>query len=139
MLKRTPLDAVVSHLVREMYDWTCCRCRREFPERKGRDVHASHFYSRKYNSTRWYLPNLLCLCAKCHDFVGKNPDEHVALIKRVLGDTRYDELRARKQRIYRYRKQDKAEMLAHYRAQLAHLRRRRAKGERGYLPAVNWD
>jgi hypothetical protein len=139
VIKRTPLDAVISDLIRESYDWTCVRCGKECPDRKGRDFHCSHFYSRAYNSVRYFLDNLLCLCAACHDFVGKNPDEHVALIKRVLGDVRYEELQARKQRIYRYRKQDKAEMLAHYKAQLAYLKHRRAKGERGVLPVVSWD
>lgn len=139
MVKRAPLDAVISDLCREMWDWKCCRCGKECPERKGRDFHCSHFFSRVYTSVRYYLDNVFCLCAACHDFVGKNPDEHVALVKRLLGHVRYEELRQRKQRIYRYRKQDRVEMLAHYRAQLKYLRQRRANGERGYLPVASWD
>ena len=39
-LKRDPLDAVFSDLVRERADWTCECCGKYFPERKGSGIHA---------------------------------------------------------------------------------------------------
>ena len=65
-MKRDATDAAFSDAVREAADWTCQRCGREFPDRKGREAQCSHFYSRKYSSTRWYPDNALLACASCH-------------------------------------------------------------------------
>lgn len=138
-LKRDSLDAVFSDLVREIWDWTCVRCSRPFPERKGRDVHASHFYSRTFNSTRWFIDNALCLCAACHDHVGKHPDDHTALIKRAIGDVGYEQLRERKQRIVRYRAADKKAMRWHFAQELTRIRQLREGGRIGYVRAANYD
>ncbi len=138
-MRRDVLDAVISDLIRERDDWTCVYSGRQFPNRKGQDVHCSHFFSRSYISTRWFPDNLLCLSAGAHDFVGKNPDAHVALIKRVLGDTRYEALRERRNKIYRYRGADKAAMLKHYRSELERLRALRADGVQGYIEVVAYD
>jgi hypothetical protein len=71
--------------------------------------------------------------------VSKNPDEHVALIKRVLGDTRFEELQWRKRQIYRYRAADKKAMLKHYRDELERLRELRRDGVQGVLSVVPFD
>lgn len=139
MLKRDALDAVFSDLIRESYDWTCARCGTQFPERKGRDIHCSHFYSRIFIATRWFPDNAVCLCAACHDYVGKHPDEHVDLIRRVLGDTRYEWLQARKRQIWRYRQADKKGMRKHYGAELARLRGLRVDGVMGRVEVVAYD
>ena len=138
-MKRDTLDAVISDLVRERDDWTCQHSGQHFPDRKGRDCHASHFYSRQFNSTRWFPDNLLCLSATAHDFVGKHPDEHVALIKRILGDERYEELRCRNRRIYRYRAADKKAMTKHYRSELARIQELRKSGVSGPVHVVAFD
>jgi hypothetical protein len=138
-VKRDVLDAVISDLVRERDDWTCQYSGRIFPDRKGQDVHCSHFYSRSYISTRWHPDNMLCLSAGAHDFVGKNPDAHVALIKRVLGDARYEALQARKNKIFRYRGPDKKAMLKHYRSELERLLALRASGVTGRIEVVSYD
>jgi len=138
-VKRDALDAVVSDLVRERDDWTCQYSGRQFLDRKGRDVHCSHFFSRVYNSVRWFPDNLLCLSASAHDFVGKNPDAHVALMRRVLGDARYEWLRERKNRIYRYRGPDKTAMRKHYSNELERLRAMRAQGVTGYIEVASYD
>ncbi|HEX7041600.1 MAG TPA: hypothetical protein VF202_15895 [Trueperaceae bacterium] len=129
----------MSDLIRERDDWTCVRCQRQFPDRKGRDVHCSHFYSRQYTSVRWHPDNLLTLCARCHDFVGKDHDEHVRLMLRVLGEVRYEELRTRKRQVYRYRKDDKKAMLSHYRDELFKLKKLREAGATGPLHVVAYD
>jgi len=138
-MKRDSLDAAFSDLIREAWDWTCARCGRQFPERKGKDVHASHFYSRQFNSTRWFVDNAVCLCATCHDYVGKHPDDHVSLIRRVLGDTRYQWLQARKRLIVRYRAADKKAMRKHYSAELERIKAMRLEGHTGLVTPVTYD
>lgn len=139
MLKRSPLDAVFSDLIRESYDWTCQFSGLQFPERKGRDVHCSHFISRGYNATRWFPDNCVCLSAASHDYLGKNPDEHDAFMRRHLGDTRYEMLRERKRQIFRYRPHDKKAMQKHYRDELERIRELRVKGVCGPVEVVAWD
>lgn len=141
MIKRTSLDAVFSDCVRESADWTCqnYRCKRVFPDRKGQDIHCSHFISRSYNSTRFFPDNALCLCAKCHDEVGKNPDLHVTVMREILGEVRYAELLFRKHQIVRHRNGDRAAMRKHYRRELERMRVERANGATGCLEFVSYD
>lgn len=138
-MKRDALDAVFSDVIRESWDWTCARCSRQFPDRKGRDVHASHFYSRKFNSTRWFPDNVICLCATCHDHVGKHPDDHTDLIRGVLGETGYEWLKQRKRLIVRYRAADKKAMRKHYGAELERIQGIRQGGRLGYVAVVAYD
>lgn len=138
-MKRDATDAVFSDLIREAYDWTCQRCLRPFPERKGRDVHASHFYSRQFHSTRWFVDNAVCLCATCHDHVGKHPDDHADFFRKHLGPVRYDMLRARKQGIFRYRESDKKAMRKHFAGELERIRALRSEGIFGPVEAVSYD
>ena len=138
-MKRDALDAVFSDCVREAADWTCARCSRVFPDRKGKDIHASHFYSRSYNATRWFPDNVSCLCAACHDHLGKHPDDHSDFIRGLLGPVRYGWLRERKARIYRYRDSDKRDMRKHYRDELERMTELRANGCIGPLQLVAYD
>lgn len=138
-LKRTATDSIVSDLVREAADWCCERCGRPFPERKSQALHCSHFFSRIYLSTRYFIDNLSSLCAACHDFLGKNPHEHVAFVRKKLGDVRYEMLCARKQKIYRYRNSDRAEMRKHFAAELMRLLGIRERGVVGPIEVVAYD
>lgn len=138
-MKRDATDAIFSDLIREAYDWTCARCGRQFPDRKGKDVHASHFYSRQFNSTRWFVDNAVCLCATCHDHVGKHPDDHVSLIRMVLGETRYEWLQQRKRLIVRYRASDKKAMRKHYASELARVKALRLDGRTGWVEVAAYD
>jgi hypothetical protein len=138
-VKRDALDAVFSDVIREAYDWTCQFTGLVFPDRKGRDVHCSHFYSRTFNSTRWYPDNAVCLSASAHDYLGKHPDEHTDFFRKLLGPVRYDMLRARKQGIYRYRPADKAAMRKHYHGELERIRALRSDGIFGPVEVVAYD
>lgn len=138
-MKRDATDAAFSDCVREAFDWRCARCSLDFPERKGRDVHCSHFYSRSYNSTRWFPDNATCLCAGCHDVVGKQPDEHVKLMVKVLGVRLFEDLQQRKSRIFRYRPADKKAMRKHYQSELVRLRAERRNGVTGFVNLVAYD
>lgn len=138
-MKRDATDAVFSDLIREAYDWACAHCSREFPDRKGRDIHCSHFYSRVYHSTRWFPDNAVALCATCHDHMGKHPDDHTDFFRRVLGEVRYDWLKRRKGGIYRYRASDKKAMRKLYSEELERVRALRAQGVTGYVEVAAYD
>jgi 5-methylcytosine-specific restriction endonuclease McrA len=91
LIKRTPADAVFSNFKREEADWTCERCHLSFEQNKGR-LHLSHFKTRANPRTRFDPDNSAVLCAGCHDFMGKNPDEHDTFFRRKLGEDRYNAL-----------------------------------------------
>lgn len=138
-LKRDALDAVFSDCVRESFDWRCARCGREFPDRKGQDVHCSHYFSRKFNATRWFPDNAACLCAPCHAIVGADPHEHSTFFQRILGPDRYGWLVRRKQQIVRYRAVDKKAMRSHFRQQLESMLAQRAEGVTGMISFAAYD
>lgn len=139
MIKRTSLDDVFSQCIREAADWTCQRCSREFPERKGREFQASHFISRKFNSLRWHPSNVFALCGTCHHEVGSNPAEHTRLARSLLGDGALEMVLERKERICRYRDSDKREMAKHYRSELERLLELRRQGVTGPIELVAYD
>lgn len=138
-LKRDALDALFSDAVREAADWICQRCGRPFPERKGQDIHCSHFFSRKFNATRWFPDNAACLCATCHAVVTDDANEHVTLFRRLLGETRYGWLLQRKRQIVRYRDADKKAMREHFRGQIERMLAERIQGHSGLLMLVAYD
>lgn len=138
-LKRDFLDAAFSDLIREMYDWTCARCAKPFPERKGTDAHCSHFYGRGLgNAVRWNLDNACLLCASCHKHLGDRPDEHTVFFRRLIGDVRYEDLRIAKQQTVKLTKKDKQAMARHYREETRRIREARESGVTGYLSAAGW-
>lgn len=139
MIKRDATDAAFSDAVREAADWTCQRCMRPFPERKGQDIHCSHFFSRKYLSTRWFPDNAASLCASCHSIVSDDHHEHVRLFERLLGSTRYQWLIERKQKIVRYRDADKKAIREHFKAQVEHFKIQRRNGATGCLELASHD
>lgn len=138
-MKRDALDAVFSDVIRESYDWVCQFSGIYFPDRKGRDVHCSHFYSRTFNSTRWFPDNAVCLSAKAHDYLGKHPDEHTDFIRKILGPVRYEWLKERKRGIFRYRPADKTAMRKHYAQELERIQALRARGATGYIEVAAYD
>lgn len=138
-LKRDALDALFSDAVRESADWLCQRCGKQFPERKGQDIHCSHYFSRKFNATRWFPDNAACLCATCHAVVTDDPDAHYKFFFLHLGQVRYDWLVKRKHEIKRYRANDKKDMRVHFRNELERLRQMRKDGVMGAINLVAWD
>ena len=139
VLKRDALDAVFSNLIRERDDWTCQRCQRPYPERKGQGIHCSHIVTRAKHVTRWFPDNAIALCNGCHRHVASDRHEHESLARRLLGDMRYEFLMQRKQEIRRYRASDRKEMKSHYTGELERLRELRRNGAVGPLEVVSWD
>ena len=138
-IRRDPLDAVFSDLVRERADWTCEKCETQFPDRKGAGLHASHYWGRRNRSVRWHGMNVWAHCFACHMNLGGNPHEFKSWVFKQLGEPNYDELTLRANSVRKYTKADRKEMRAHFKEQLADIRRRRADGEQGYINFVDWD
>jgi hypothetical protein len=138
-IKRTPIDAVFSDLIRERADWTCEVCGKEFPERKGSGLHCSHFFGRRGASTRHFGDNCWSQCYSCHQKLGSRPHDFKVWVEKQLGETRYDDLVLRANTPRKYTKADKKEMLEHFKAQLAYMRKRRMKGEVGVIEFVEFD
>ncbi len=138
-IKRDPLDIVFSLLVRERADWTCEVCGKVFPERKGAGLHCSHYWGRRGRSTRWLGDNCYAQCFGCHNKLGGNPHKFKVWVERFLGETRYDELTLRANKPRKYTVADRREMKEHFNAQLAYMKKRRSKGETGYIDFVDWD
>ena len=138
-IKRTPLDAVFSDLVRERADWTCEVCGKEFPDRKGAGLHASHYFGRRGASTRHHGDNVWSHCFGCHQKLGANPHEFRSWVYKQLGESRYDDLVLRANSVCKRTKAERKEMLAHFKAQLEYIRKRRKEGETGLIEFVEWD
>lgn len=137
-MKRTSLDGLMTEIVRLIYDDKCCRCGETI---RGANSQAAHFFSRRYNITRWHLDNILLLCAGCHRFVDSvDAEEKRAVWIRWLGMTRYEELRERFfQSPIRYKLHQQSEIAAHYRREVERLTKLRRNGVTGYLDATSFD
>ena len=138
-IKRTPLDAVFSDLIRERADWTCQCCGREYPDRKGSGLHCSHYFGRRGASTRHHGDNCFALCFGCHQKMGANPHDHKTFAFEQLGEPRYDELVRRAYGVRKRVKGERKDMQAHFKAQLEYIRRRRMEGETGLIEFAEWD
>jgi len=79
------LDKLVSEVVR--LKGKCQRCG------KRETLQACHIFSRTYRSVRWYLKNLLCLCAGCHFWAHKNPILFAEFVQSLYTKEGYEELK----------------------------------------------
>ena len=138
-LKRDPLDAVFSRLVRERADWTCEVCGKYFPERRGAGIHASHYWGRRGRSTRWYGMNVFAHCFGCHQKLGSKPHEFRSWVFNAIGEENYDSLTLRANKPKKYTKADLKEMKQHYTEQLDEILQKRKDGCVGYIDFVEYD
>lgn len=92
MVKRSTivnkLDKLCSKIVRSR--GRCEKCGMTNKEQ----FQCCHIYSRTYQSVRFYLPNLLNMCASCHFFSHKNPILFTEFVKKHLGETEYELLKS---------------------------------------------
>ena len=143
-MKTTPTDKWFSKCVRERAEWTCEKCKKVYTEGqitgKAQGLDCSHYFGRgSGNLMRHYGSNAFAHCRGCHQHLGSNPHEFAVWVKDQLGDVRYDELVRRKGRTCKRPKVEQDEMRDHFKAQYEYLRRRRDKGETGYIDFVEWD
>lgn len=93
-IKRSKADAAFSDYIRELAGWKCERCFKEF-EKPSRNLHCSHYHSRRKRSVRFDRENAASLCFSCHNYFGGNPYEHTEFFKKRLGQLKYDNLAIR--------------------------------------------
>lgn len=135
-IKVNKLDAVFSKLIRLRDGYVCQRCKRYFVD--GHGLQASHFYSRRHQSTRYDPDNCCAHCFACHQYLGGNPIEFASWIRNYLGDGRYEILTEKHNRIVKRTKKEQDELYQHLKDQLWKLEQAQAAGRE--LPAVvGWD
>jgi predicted restriction endonuclease len=88
-------DATFSLLVRALYDGRCVLCGSSY------HVQCAHLFSRRYYNTRWDPENAIALCARHHMRFTHKPIEWDELLRRLLGEVRYEHLRIRAQMQFR--------------------------------------
>lgn len=90
-IKRDPADVAFSKYVRLSQGYTCQRCLKKFPDNAA-NLHNSHFFGRRKESTRYDLQNCDAICSYCHRHFESNPAEYVAFKLKQLGQKDYDSL-----------------------------------------------
>ncbi len=138
-MKRDPLDAIFSDLVRERASWTCEKCGRYAPEGSRQGMHCSHNYGRSNRATRWYPLNGTCLCYNCHRHYSDYPPEAMDWLRKHLGDEQFAILRERAHTPRKYTAAERKEMLLHYRKEWKRLQAARMAGAVGRLEFVGYD
>ena len=93
-MKRDKHDKVFSDLIREAYDWTCCRCGKYYPEGFRQGLHCSHIHSRRHKATRWHVWGAVAHCFGCHRWFGENPTESAPWLGDYIGRERVDYVRS---------------------------------------------
>ncbi len=91
VIKRCTADREFSLYIRERDNWTCVKCKTQYPPNSA-GLDCSHFHSRRKESVRFSNENCDSLCVACHFYFGGNPLEYVLWKQKQLGKTRFDAL-----------------------------------------------
>lgn len=137
-VRRDPLDALFSDLVRERASWSCEACSAYFGPGERQGLHCSHHISRRFNATRWSPLNAAAHCARCHRHFTDNPVEHARWIIAAIGELNYENLKMAAQRITPLKKHDREDIRKTLKAQLADMRRQRERGHAGRIEFSGW-
>lgn len=137
-MRRDKLDAVFSEVVRESFDWTCAWCGKKYTP-PTLALHCSHLFSRRHKSVRCSSINAVAHCFACHQKYGGNPIEGGSWARKFLGETTYEILIAKKNKVVKWNKTLKDELYAHWKSELARLKALRAKGVTGFIRLVDYD
>ena len=81
---RDYLDEIASFIVRSR--GKCERCGSK------KELQCCHIHTRRYNETRWWMKNLMCLCAPCHRYFHDHPIELDKFVRETYGSERPAEL-----------------------------------------------
>ena len=88
------LDSVVSKIVRKR-DGHCLTCGTED------DLTCSHFYKRRFHSTRWSLANCHAQCSSCNNRHNVDPFPYLYALQEKIGkDAVLELLKVRDSKIY---------------------------------------
>lgn len=144
-MKRDKYDTVVSDLVREMHDWTCESCGKQFHNNRSA-LHCSHFHGRVRKSTRYDLDNCQAHCDTCHKLYTDHPNLHTAHYEKVRGSGMLAITTERARMTKKWEppskktgyKGEKEAMYQHYKSELKRLKALREDGIMGYIEVTNW-
>ena len=134
-MKRDKRDAIFSNLVRERAGWTCENegCGKYYPEGQRQGLHCSHFFGRRYRSTRWHPDNAAAHCFSCHQKLGENRVDFTAWISQHLGDIGRERIRHLSQIVARFSKRQLEDIYWHMKDQHKAMLAKRANGETGRI------
>ncbi len=132
-MKLKPEDILFSKLVRCRAEWRCEYCGEFVPEPDRQRLHCSHVLSRSKRVCRWHPLNALSACAHCHALMGQSPLLHAERVRAILGDERYEQLKALGNKTIRLKKHHIKELRANLKASWADMQARRAAGETGRI------
>jgi len=143
-VKVATLNTAFRKCMHEAYDCTCAypncpKCGNYTFRYSDVSIEVAHFHNCWAVAGRWFPDNVACLCHEQHAYLEVHNAEEAAFYRSLLGDTRYEWLIKRMQGSYQYKPWERAEMAAHYRAQMKHIEKRRLKGEEGFIDVVSWD
>lgn len=139
VMKRDKLDALFSNLIRESYNWTCCKCGKYFPEGQRQGLHASHIFSRRHQLLRHHPDNVVAHCYTCHQWYGSNPVLGGAWATAFLGQGVIEMLTERMRERRKYTKADKEEAYKHYKQEDERVKKLRMAGEIGHIEIIPFD
>lgn len=137
-VKRSVEDVLFSELVRERVNYVCEACGTYFGPGERQGLHCSHHISRRYNATRWCASNAAAHCASCHHKFSDDPVLHGQWIIGHIGEQRYLNLKMAAQRPTPLKKHDRADIRETLKAQLADMRKQRARGHEGRCEFEGW-
>lgn len=137
-VRRCPLDALFSDLVRCRVNYVCEACGAYFGPGERQGLHCSHHISRRFNATRWCPVNAAAHCARCHRRFTDNPVEHGAWIVGHIGEQNYRNLKLAAERLTPLKKHDRADIRETLKAQWVDMRRQRERGHAGRCEFEGW-
>lgn len=143
-VKVATLDTAFRKCMHESYDYICAYpncpdCGNHSFRYSDVSIECAHFHNRHSSAGRWHPNNIACLCHERHSYLELHNAEEAEFFRQNLGDEQYQDLIVRMQGLYRYKPWERAEMAAHYRAQMKYIERLRREGFTGILPVVAWD
>lgn len=133
-IRRSKYDDIFSKCIRERDEWTCQVCGKTYAP-KSQGLHCSHFYSRRHQATRYDPINACAKCYSCHQKLTGDPVLFTRFVRKYLGNTLFDELHRKHNRIKKWTKAEKEEMYQHYCSELARMKEQVDKGETPTLVA----
>ena len=92
--RKRRLDKLWSEAVKTKADNRCEICTLKKP------LNSHHIYSRRFLSTRWYLPNGIALCVSCHFFAHQKSLEFSIYLKENKGEEWYHDLFGRHRELF---------------------------------------
>ena len=129
---RKNFDIVFSQLVRERASHRCENCGSyENPQ-------CAHVFGRIRYTVRCDDRNAYCLCASCHYFFTNDPVGWGDFVIDKMGRKEYDALRLISNQPMKFGRTEKADMVAHLRAELKKMRQTRSEGVVGRIDFRGW-